>query len=40
MDEGRIIMQKTAAELMGQNLEEIYMQYMGGHVDMPAAEVA
>jgi len=40
MDEGRIIMQKTAAELLGQNLEQIYMQYMGGHVETPAAQVA
>ena len=40
MDEGRIIMQKTAAELMGQNLEQVYMQYMGGHVETPAAKVA
>jgi ABC-2 type transport system ATP-binding protein len=40
MDEGRIIMQKTAAELVGQNLEQVYMKYMGGHVEMPTAEVA
>jgi len=31
MDRGRIIMQKKAADLAGQDLEDIYMQYMAGH---------
>lgn len=30
MKDGRIIMQKNANELAGQNLEELYMQYMAG----------
>ncbi len=31
MDEGRIIMQRQAADLVGQDLEALYMQYMAGH---------
>ncbi len=31
MDNGKIIMQETAASLQGQNLEELYMNYMGGY---------
>ncbi len=31
MDKGRIIMQKNAADLVGRDLEDIYMQYMAGH---------
>ena len=31
MDRGRVIMQKKSAELVGHDLEEIYMQYMAGH---------
>ena len=31
MDKGRIIMRRPAADLAGQDLEEIYMNYMGGH---------
>ncbi|MEW5795184.1 MAG: ABC transporter ATP-binding protein [Candidatus Zixiibacteriota bacterium] len=30
MDKGRIIMQKEASELAGQDLEQIYMRYMAG----------
>ena len=30
MDKGKIIMQKKASELAGQDLEEIYMKYMAG----------
>ncbi len=32
MNDGRIIMQRPAAELVGQDLEQLYMQYMAGHV--------
>ncbi|HUU45946.1 MAG TPA: ABC transporter ATP-binding protein [Acidobacteriota bacterium] len=31
MDDGRIIMQEAASALGGRDLEDIYMQYMGGH---------
>jgi len=31
MDRGRIIMQKKAADLVGHDLEDIYMQYMAGY---------
>jgi ABC-2 type transport system ATP-binding protein len=31
MDNGRIVMQEEAAALVGRDLEEVYMQYMGGH---------
>ncbi|HOP07496.1 MAG TPA: ABC transporter ATP-binding protein [candidate division Zixibacteria bacterium] len=31
MDRGRIIMKKTAQELHGTDLEQLYMQYMAGH---------
>ncbi|MEE9441897.1 MAG: ABC transporter ATP-binding protein [candidate division Zixibacteria bacterium] len=34
MKEGRIIMQKPAAELAGQDLEDVYMRYMAGHENM------
>ncbi len=30
MNEGRIIMQESAASLVGQSLEEVYMQYIAG----------
>lgn len=30
MDRGKVIMQKKAAELAGQDLQDIYMQYMAG----------
>jgi ABC-2 type transport system ATP-binding protein len=39
MDRGNIIMQQTAAELAGKNLEEIYIQYMGGFNESSSAEV-
>ncbi len=32
MDSGQIIMQQTAEEISGKNLEQIYMQYMAGGV--------
>jgi ABC-type transporter Mla maintaining outer membrane lipid asymmetry ATPase subunit MlaF len=31
MDRGRIIMQRSAAELADHDLQELYMQYMAGH---------
>lgn len=31
MDKGKMIMQKPASELAGQDLQDIYMQYMAGH---------
>jgi ABC-2 type transport system ATP-binding protein len=36
IDQGRIIMQRQAAELAGQDLEELYLQYMAGHNSSPA----
>jgi ABC-2 type transport system ATP-binding protein len=33
MNLGRIVMQKTARELTGENLEQLYMQYMAGHMN-------
>ena len=35
MNNGRIIMQETAATLGSQNLEELYMQYIGGQTVQP-----
>ncbi len=40
MDQGRIIMQEKAENLGGRNLEEIYMQHMGGYREPVAAETA
>lgn len=31
MNRGTLVMQRPAAELAGQNLEELYMQYIAGH---------
>lgn len=31
MDRGRIIMQRSAAEIADQDLQDLYMQYMAGH---------
>lgn len=33
MKQGRLVMQRTHAELAGENLEELYMHYMAGHVE-------
>ncbi len=35
MDRGRMIMQKQASELQGQDLVQIYMQHMAGHSQSP-----
>lgn len=32
MDKGRLVMQRSAQELAGENLEAVYMQHMAGHV--------
>jgi ABC-2 type transport system ATP-binding protein len=40
MDSGRLIMDTDAAALAGQDLEEIYMRYMGGHASAHAVETA
>ncbi|MGB5105242.1 MAG: ABC transporter ATP-binding protein [Candidatus Zixiibacteriota bacterium] len=37
MNNGRIIMQRPAAELVGLNLEELYMQYMAGRSEEAVA---
>lgn len=34
MKQGRLVMQRTHAELAGENLEELYMHYMAGHVEV------
>ncbi len=31
MNDGRIIMQKSSTDLMGQDLEDVYLQFMAGH---------
>ncbi len=33
MNKGKLVMQKTAKELTGENLEQLYMKYMAGHVN-------
>jgi len=33
MNKGRLVMQKQKAELVNENLENLYMQYMAGHED-------
>ena len=33
MNKGRLVMQKQKAELVNENLESLYMQYMAGHED-------
>ena len=39
MDRGKIIMQQTAGEIAGKNLEQLYMQYMAGAGEMAAGAV-
>ena len=34
MKQGQLVMQRTHAELSGENLEELYMHYMAGHVEV------
>ena len=31
MNRGQLVMQRPAADLVGQDLEQLYMQYMAGH---------
>jgi ABC-2 type transport system ATP-binding protein len=33
MNRGKLVMQKSAKELAGEDLEKLYMQYMAGHVN-------
>jgi ABC-2 type transport system ATP-binding protein len=33
MKQGQLVVQRTHAELAGENLEELYMHYMAGHVE-------
>ena len=33
MNEGRIVMQRTHEELVGENLEDLYVKYMAGYMD-------
>lgn len=40
MKDGEIIMQRPASDLVGQNLEQLYMQYMAGGNGSPVAETA
>jgi ABC-2 type transport system ATP-binding protein len=37
LDSGRIIMQQKGSDLIGKDLEDIYMQYMGGHAERAAS---
>jgi ABC-2 type transport system ATP-binding protein len=36
MNRGRLVMQKAASELVGENLEQVYMEYMAGHNGLAA----
>lgn len=36
MKEGKLIMQKTQAELAGEDLEELYLRYIAGHGGQPS----
>lgn len=36
MNQGKLVMKKTQAELSGENLEELYMRYIGGHIEKAA----
>ena len=33
MNQGVLVMERTAKELEGENLEKLYVQYMAGHID-------
>jgi len=33
MNEGRLVMQRTREELVGENLEDLYVKYMTGYMD-------
>jgi ABC-2 type transport system ATP-binding protein len=33
MNKGRLVMQETARDLAGENLEQLYLKYMAGHVN-------
>ena len=37
MNRGRLVMQRTRDELVGEDLENLYMQFMAGHVEEAAA---
>ena len=36
MNKGKLVMQRAASELVGENLEQLYMQHMAGHVQHTA----
>ena len=36
MKNGKLVMQKPSAELAGENLEQLYLQYLAGHVEAAA----
>ena len=40
MDRGRIVMHESASALGGRDLEDIYLHYMSGHTEQPAAVTA
>jgi ABC-2 type transport system ATP-binding protein len=33
MNEGKLVMQRGRQELVGENLEELYVEYMAGYMD-------
>ena len=37
LNEGKLIMQRTHEELIGENLEQLYVEYMAGYVDAAAS---
>jgi ABC-2 type transport system ATP-binding protein len=36
MSKGKLVMQRAASELEGENLEQLYMQHMAGHIQQVA----
>ncbi|HSR54062.1 MAG TPA: ABC transporter ATP-binding protein [Acidobacteriota bacterium] len=40
MDRGRLVMQRSRRELEGENLESLYVEYMGGYVESASDERA
>jgi ABC-2 type transport system ATP-binding protein len=39
MNEGKLVMERNAEELRGENLEQLYVQYMAGHFEEKQAEL-
>ena len=39
MNEGKLVMERNAEELKGENLEQLYVQYMAGHIEQDVETV-